>query len=83
MHDHYVSDVLPAFFRLRLTVREFLGADIVTEGTSRLAGWISDRLHHSRGAALITDPSIPGNEHGKLMWSSKYKESHFIHTSSV
>jgi hypothetical protein len=46
-HD-YVFGLLPTFFRLHLTVREFLNADIITEGKSRLARWLSDQLHHSR-----------------------------------
>jgi len=46
-HD-YVFGLLPTFFRLHLTVREFLNVDIITEGTSRLARWLSDQLHHSR-----------------------------------
>jgi hypothetical protein len=35
-HD-YVSGLLPSFFRLHLTVREFLSVDIITKGRSRLA----------------------------------------------
>jgi hypothetical protein len=52
-HD-YVSGLLPSFFRLHLTVREFLSVDIITKGRSRLAWWLSDWLHHSRGMDSLT-----------------------------
>ena len=66
----YVSGLVATLLKLRLTVRDLLSSDMVTEGKFRLAGWPSDLLHHTPVAALIADRSMLGIEHKKLILSS-------------
>lgn len=63
----YVSGLVATFLKLRLTVRDLLNADTVTEGMFRLAGWPSDWLHQTSVAVLIANRSMLGIEHKKLI----------------
>lgn len=62
-----VSDLFPTFVKLLCTVSDLTSDDTVTEGRFKLAGWLSDWLHHAPVTALIVDRSMSGKEHKKLM----------------